>query len=256
MKYLFAPVGSAAGRVLGLVLSCRCNDMNFGYVILTRQVHDLVFQLYGEHARHRSGDHSADGGARLRLRRRSCSARSGRSAAGASCRPGARAHYAALLPAERIAERQRLKPVEHALQDKGGGRRIDACRRASCVTRPSRSAPARPRPSTAARPRTRRAGRSTSPCCARRRATPGRADLREPSMLTGRPITTARDFFLRQRGDQRCGVQREFLAHDHRARMREGEAAVGDREPDGLVAEIDPGKRPAGSQQRRAVLRW
>ena len=24
------------------------NDMNFGYVMLTRQVHDLVFQLYGD----------------------------------------------------------------------------------------------------------------------------------------------------------------------------------------------------------------
>ena len=24
------------------------NDMNFGYVMLTRQVHDLLFQLYGE----------------------------------------------------------------------------------------------------------------------------------------------------------------------------------------------------------------
>ncbi|MGT2469054.1 hypothetical protein ACVOMV_37425 [Mesorhizobium atlanticum] len=36
------------------------------------------------------------------------------------------------------------------------------------------------------------------------------------------------------------GIERKFLAQDHRARMGEGQPAVGDRDTDRLVAEIEP----------------
>lgn len=46
MKYLFA-LWAAPLVVFWSWFYLSLHDMNFGFVILTRQVHDLVFQLYG-----------------------------------------------------------------------------------------------------------------------------------------------------------------------------------------------------------------
>ena len=56
------------------------------------------------------------------------------------------------------------------------------------------------------------------------------------------------DIFPGQQGKQRGGVEREFLADDHRARMGEREAAVGNRDADRLVTEVEPGECLAGRE--------
>ena len=47
MKYLFALWAAPLVLFWGWFF-LSLNDINFGYVMLTRQVHDLVFQLYGD----------------------------------------------------------------------------------------------------------------------------------------------------------------------------------------------------------------
>ena len=75
-------------------------------------------------------------------------------------------------------------------------------------------------------------------------------------MLTGRPITTARASSFDSASTSAAASSENFLRMMTGARMREGKAAIGDRQPDGLVAEIDPGERSAGSQQRRELFDW
>lgn len=47
MRWIFAAWALPMGIFWGWYF-LSLNDMNFGYVMLTRQVHDLLFQLYGE----------------------------------------------------------------------------------------------------------------------------------------------------------------------------------------------------------------
>ena len=47
MRWVFAAWALPMGIFWGWYF-LSLNDMNFGYVMLTRQVHDLLFQLYGE----------------------------------------------------------------------------------------------------------------------------------------------------------------------------------------------------------------
>lgn len=47
MKYLFGAWAAPLVIFWGWYF-ISLNDLNFGYVMLTRQAHDLVFQLYGE----------------------------------------------------------------------------------------------------------------------------------------------------------------------------------------------------------------
>ena len=82
------PVGRAAGAVLELVLSVAARH-EFRLRHPDAAGARPRVPAVREHPRHRSGDHSADGRARLRFRSGSCWARSGHSAAAASFRPGA-----------------------------------------------------------------------------------------------------------------------------------------------------------------------
>jgi hypothetical protein len=47
MRYLIAAWVAPLGLFWGWYF-LSLNDMNFGYIMLTRQVHDLFFQLYGD----------------------------------------------------------------------------------------------------------------------------------------------------------------------------------------------------------------
>ena len=47
MRWIFAAWALPMGIFWGWYF-LSLNDVNFGYVMLTRQVHDLLFQLYGE----------------------------------------------------------------------------------------------------------------------------------------------------------------------------------------------------------------
>ena len=47
MKWVFAAWALPMGIFWGWFF-LSANDMNFGYIMLTRQVHDLFFQLYGD----------------------------------------------------------------------------------------------------------------------------------------------------------------------------------------------------------------
>jgi hypothetical protein len=47
MRWVFAAWALPMGIFWGWYF-LSLNDMNFGYVMLTRQVHDLLFQLYGQ----------------------------------------------------------------------------------------------------------------------------------------------------------------------------------------------------------------
>ena len=148
---------------------------------------------------------------------------------------------------------QQLKPVEHALQDEGGRGRIDpagalAARHVHLDQRPlgrDRRQPLVPE----------QEGQVGEP---RHVAHEGARGLRArpslPSMLIGSPITTAPTSSFAQ-GEQRRRVGENLLAPDDRTRMGEGQAPIGDGDADRLVAEVEPGERPAaGSQARGSCL--
>ena len=104
------------------------NDINFGYVMLTRQVHDLVFQLYGEML-------GIDPATIPPLVAKACILdtvillrASGRSAAPRDHGAVWFASRASRYVGARTALAERVKPVQHALQDEGGGGRIDLAR--------------------------------------------------------------------------------------------------------------------------------
>ena len=250
MRYVFAAWALPLGIFWGWFF-LSFYDINFGYVMLTRQVHDLVFQLYGKMLGIDPATIPPAGRQGLHLRHAADPGDLGIPPPQARSSPGVRERRRPLF--RRGAVAQRVKPVQHALQDEGRGGRIDLRRRASCAKNPSRSACARRRPSTAARPRRRRAGRSAAPCCARRRATPARAALPLPSMLTGRPIDDRADILLRAAASSSAAASSEnFL------RMMTGRGWAKDRPrsdtatPIVFVAEVEPGQRLAAVERRRA----
>ena len=87
MKYLFA-LWAAPLVLFWSWFYLSLHDMNFGFIILTRQVHDLVFQLYGNIL-------GIDPAIIPPMVARACVfdgfvlGASGHSVAAASCRPGA-----------------------------------------------------------------------------------------------------------------------------------------------------------------------
>ena len=121
MRWIFAAWALPMGIFWGWYF-LSLNDMNFGYVMLTRQVHDLLFQLYGEML-------GVEPATIPPLVAKACIldtllilaiwAFRRRQAIAAWFRAAARALFRSGTLAERV------KPVEHALQDEGGGRRID-----------------------------------------------------------------------------------------------------------------------------------
>lgn len=121
MKYLIAIWASPLVLFWGWYF-LSLNDINFGYVMLTRQVHDLVFQLYGDML---GIDPATIPGlvaeacvfdsfvvvAIWAFRRRRQLVAAGR------------ALYRRHVGGRSAAEAR--EPVENALQNEGGGRRID-----------------------------------------------------------------------------------------------------------------------------------
>ena len=121
MRWIFAAWALPMGIFWGWYF-LSLNDMNFGYVMLTRQVHDLLFQLYGEML-------GVEPATIPPLVAKACIldtllilaiwAFRRRQAIAAWFRGKARALFRRGTFAERV------KPVEHALQDEGGRGRID-----------------------------------------------------------------------------------------------------------------------------------
>jgi len=121
MKYVFAAWATPLALFWGWYF-LSLNDINFGYVMLSRQLHDLVFELYGKML-------GIDPATIPGLVARAClfdtlliaaiwafRRRRELLAWGRRLRSGFAGESAAA---------QALQPVEHPLQDEGGRRRID-----------------------------------------------------------------------------------------------------------------------------------
>lgn len=120
MKYIFAAWATPLVLFWGWYF-LSLNDMNFGYVMLSRQLHDLVFELYGEML-------GIDPATIPWLVAKACMVDTLLIAAIWAFRRrrelvawwrGFRNGSAELVAAKP------LEPIEHALQDEGGGRRVD-----------------------------------------------------------------------------------------------------------------------------------
>jgi hypothetical protein len=122
MKYLVAIWASPLVLFWGWYF-LSLNDINFGYIMLTRQVHDLVFQLYGEML-------GIDPATIPGLVAKACVFDSFVVVAIWAFRrrrqliAAGRALYQRHIGGQSSAEE--FKPVEDALKDEGGRRRIDA----------------------------------------------------------------------------------------------------------------------------------
>ena len=127
------------------------NDMNFGYLMLSRRLHDFVFKLYGEMLGVDPVDHSSDWSPEPAFSTR-CFCRQSRLPPAAGDRGLGRVRPRALFrgrPSHRA-----MKPVEYALQDEGRCGRVDLLRPLLARQVHLQIARAPPRQSTGARPRT------------------------------------------------------------------------------------------------------
>lgn len=111
------------------------NDWNMGYLLLTREAHDLIFQVYCDMLAEVTQTYLGEA---VRLDPKALPGLLARTFVVDSCllfglialrkrkQLAPRLGRLARLAAARFLPRDRMQPVEHALQDEGGGGRVDA----------------------------------------------------------------------------------------------------------------------------------